>query len=185
MDSNLLICVTGASGSVYADTMFNICRSNGISFDLVGSNYGHSVYKYETGKELSKDISGANHLFINDDMYTRAASGSNPYKATIVIPSSMGTIGKAASGVTDNLINRAIDVALKEESKLIICFRETPLNSIHLNNLSILKSSGASIFPLSPSFYFNQTSIDEVIKNLIYRVLSLAGYHLDEKKRWS
>ncbi|PIE80081.1 MAG: aromatic acid decarboxylase [Candidatus Delongbacteria bacterium] len=185
METQLLICVTGASGSIYAEKLFEVCRKNNIKFDLIASEYGKSVYKYEIGKNLSCESSGAEHIFLNSDMYNRAASGSNPYKAVIVIPSSMGTIGKAASGVTENLINRAIDVGLKEEKKVVICFRETPLNGIHLKNLSTLKDNGCSIFPLSPSFYFNQSSVDEVVINLIYRLLSLVGYDLDEKKRWS
>ncbi|MBN1968716.1 MAG: UbiX family flavin prenyltransferase [Candidatus Delongbacteria bacterium] len=180
----ILICVTGASGSVYAGVLFKILEKHSIMFDLIFSQNGKNVYEHEYSHKLSIDKIKAENSFKINDFFTRPASGSSKYKTIIIIPCSMGTIGRIASGISDNLITRAADVALKEQSQLFLCFRESPLNVVHLENLLKLKNAGASIFPLNPSFYFQYDSIDEVVENLLYRLLNLAGYSFDEQKKW-
>ena len=111
--------------------------------------------------------------------FAPVASGSANYSAMVVIPCSMGTIGRIASGTSDNLIIRAADVMLKEKRKLIIVPRESPYNLIHLRNMETLLLAGAHIIPASPSFYSHPKTVDDVVSTIVDRVLSQLGYGED------
>ena len=112
------------------------------------------------------------------------ASGSARYDTMIICPCSMGTLGRIAHGISDDLIGRAADVILKERRKLILVPRETPLSLIHLSNLEILAKSGAIICPAIPSFYSKPVTISDLVNTVVFRVLDLAGFELDTY-RWS
>lgn len=186
--TSVLICVTGASGSVYAKGIFDILKSENIPFDVIFSKYGKEVFSYELDIKtdtLNKYFHENTKTFHCDEMFSRPASGSCSYDKTIIVPASSGTIGYIASGAVNNLIHRAALVSLKEEKKLIICPRETPLNNIDLENLLKLKNGGATIFPLSPSFYFKPKSLDEIIDNTCRRILSVAGIETKKRLTWN
>jgi 4-hydroxy-3-polyprenylbenzoate decarboxylase len=125
--------------------------------------------------------------FANDDMFSSPASGSARWDAMVVVPCSMGCVGRIAAGVSNDLIARAADVMLKEGRTLIVVPRETPLNLIHLRNLTTLAEAGAAIMPASPSFYSRPASLEEACRTVTDRILARLGldtprYEWDGKK---
>ena len=192
----LTIAITGASGQIYAKTLIDklftseFKKQNELSDvpliidpEIIFSETAVGVWS----DELSIDIPKEYQVFIrsNKDFYSRSASGSNAPDVMIIIPCSMGTIGRIASGVSSDLITRSADVMLKERKKLIIVPRETPFNLIHLRNLTTLAEAGAIIAPASPSFYKKPADLDALIDNFVSRILDLAEIQqLPEKYRW-
>jgi 4-hydroxy-3-polyprenylbenzoate decarboxylase len=174
------IGVTGASGQIYAQYIIKELLSNlELEIDLIFSETARLVYPAETGESLP------HNLIPNDSYYNRNASGSNPADVFIIIPCTMGTMGRIAAGTSDDLICRIADVQLKERKTLIIVPRETPYSLIHLRNMTTLTEAGAIIAPASPSFYTNPKNLDEVVKNFTNRILSLAGLsELPIENKW-
>ncbi len=176
----IVVAVTGASGSIYAKRLMEyLDKTENCQYDAVMSKNATDVWKWELGEE--PQIQGK--CYANNDYFAPFASGSSRYDAMVIVPASMGTLGRIASGISDNLITRAADVFLKERRKIIAVFRETPLNSIHLENLLKLSRSGMRIFPASPSFYHHPKSVEEAVDTVIFRVLD----HLEipvQRKRW-
>jgi flavin prenyltransferase len=178
----VVIAITAASGSIYAKQMIDrlsshelLCQIDTVS--LVFSKHAHEVWELETGNlDVSKlpfktyDIQDFNAPF---------ASGSAKYETMIICPCSMGTLGRIANGISDDLISRAADVMLKERRKLILVPRETPLSLIHINNMKTVTEAGAIICPASPSFYSKPATIEELIDTVVNRVLDLAGFEVD------
>ena len=120
----------------------------------------------------------------NADIGANVASGSYPADGMVVIPCSMGTLGRIASGVASHLIERAADVCLKEKRPLVLCVRETPLNKIHIRNMYRAADAGATIFPLIPAFYYRPTSLDAMAREFAYRVLAHLGLPQPNAFRW-
>ncbi len=172
----LIVGVTGASGSMYAQKLFhklieikeqiNCC-------DVVFSDCGKQVWEYELKNKDYLNLPFT--LFDKKNFFAPFASGSADYDAMIICPCSMGTLGRIASGVSDDLISRAADVMLKERKKLIMVAREMPLNLIHINNMKTITESGGIICPASPSFYNHPKTIDDAINTVIDKILKLAG----------
>jgi 4-hydroxy-3-polyprenylbenzoate decarboxylase len=123
-------------------------------------------------------------VFGRDDWNAPLASGSNPADAMVVCPCTMGTLGAIAAGLSDNLIERAADVMLKEQRKLVLVPRETPLSAIHLENMLKLARAGAVILPPNPGFYHRPQSVDEVIDYVVARVLDHLGIEHALMQRW-
>ena len=122
-------------------------------------------------------------LFRPEDMTAPCASGSGAARAMVIVPCSMSTVARIAAGLADDLIGRAADVALKERRRLIVVPRETPLNLVHLRNLTAVTEAGATVLPASPGFYHRPQSLDELVEFIVGRVLD----HLDlpfPQKRW-
>ena len=113
--------------------------------------------------------------FGNDDMFSSVASGSASWDAMVIVPASMGTVGRVASGVSLSLIERAADVVLKERRRLVVVVRETPYSLIHLRNMTTLTEAGAIILPASPSFYSLPTTIGEAVQTVVERIISHIG----------
>jgi 4-hydroxy-3-polyprenylbenzoate decarboxylase len=111
------------------------------------------------------------------------ASGSAGYHALVVIPCSMGTLGRIAAGISDDLITRAADVQLKERRKLILVTRETPLNLIQIRNMATVTEAGGIICPATPSFYSLPTNMEELALTVVHRVVDLLGLNIDSY-RW-
>ncbi len=120
----------------------------------------------------------------NDDIGANVASGSYPVEAMIVLPCSMGTLGRIANGTADRLIERAADVCLKERRPLILCVRETPFNRVHLRNMSLAAEAGATIFPVIPAFYFQPASTEDIAREFVNRVLAHVGLPQANAYRW-
>ena len=175
-NNKIIIAITGASGAVYAkQLLFRLSAlSNAPEIAVVFSENGNKVWHYELGEELPnlKVVK----LFDCNDMFASVASGSANYKSMIVIPCSMGTIGRIATGTSDNLIIRAADVMLKEKRQLILVPRESPYNLIHIRNMETLLLAGAQLIPASPSFYSHPKTIDELVATVVDRVLLQLGY---------
>jgi 4-hydroxy-3-polyprenylbenzoate decarboxylase len=165
--------VTGASGPIYARLLVErlVASPEVARIALIFSDCGREVAEYE-GVTV-----GAGHskveLFDNGDMFAPMASGSSDWDAMVVIPCSMGTLGRIAAGVSEGLIGRAADVMLKERRRLILVPRETPLSLIHLRNMAALTECGAVIATAAPSFYSRPASVEELCMSVVERILSL------------
>lgn len=174
MPKKIVIAVTGASGSVYAkmliDKLLSI-KEEKIGISLIFSDNGEKVWDFELGRINLKSTDLK--IFKNDDFFAPCASGSSDYEGMVIIPCTMGTLGRIASGTSDDLISRSADVMLKERKKLILVTRETPLNLIHIENMRKVTLAGGIIFPASPSFYSKPESIDELLFTVVNRVIDL------------
>jgi len=182
---NIIVAVTGASGSIYASLLFNELQRFRLlgQVDLVGvvfSEKAKEVWTHEIG-ELPKEF--PHTIYDNDDFNAPFASGSSLFDTMIVCPCSMGTMGRIAHGLADTLIARAADVMLKERRQLILVIRETPIHMIHINNMQNLVQAGAIIAPASPSFYSHPQTIEELAMTVVDRLLQLAGLK-KETYRW-
>ena len=180
----LAIGVTGASGAIYAKVLFEKLQAIKEQWDevaVVFSDNGLDVWKYELGETLDNFPF---RRYERKDFYAPFASGSSDYNVFIVCPCSMGTLGRIAHGVSDDLITRAADVMLKERRKLILVTRDTPLSLIHISNMKLLTEAGAIICPASPSFYSKPKDILELVSTVVDRVLVLAGFTVDTF-RWN
>lgn len=171
----IIVAVTGASGAIYARLLVaELLKQPALrEIALIYSANGKAVAEYE-GQAIEVADPRV-RIFGNDDMFAAPASGSAGYDAMVVVPCSMGTAGRIANGVSDNLITRAADVMLKERCTLILVPRETPYSTIHLRNLASLSECGAIIAPASPSFYSHPDDIAQLCMTVIERVVSLLG----------
>lgn len=177
----IIVAITGASGGVYARLCLEqLLQAKGVEqIALIISDTAHKVLEFE-GVELPE--SEKIICYNNDDMFAPVASGSAGYDAMVVVPASMGSVGRIASGVSLSLIERAADVMLKERRKLIVVVRETPYSLIHLRNMTTLTEAGAVILPASPSFYSHPQTIDEAVLTVVERIISHAGIELPHFK---
>lgn len=183
-----MIAVTGASGQIYARKIIERLRSVGgdgsdntcsVQTELIFTDTAKNVYHDELGEQPPQP------LVNNNNYYNRNASGSNAADVMIIIPCTMGTIGRIASGATTDLISRIAEVQLKERKTLIIVPRETPYSLIHLRNLTTLTEAGAIIAPASPSFYMHPANLEQLADNFVSRILDLAGVaQLPSNYRW-
>ena len=178
MKKKIIIAITGASGSIYAKRMLEklqVLQGQIETCGIVFSSNAREIWKYELCS-VPDEFSHHFTVYEKGDFYAPFASGSAGYDTMIVVPCSMGTLGRIASGVSDDLITRAADVMLKEHKKLILVVRETPYNLIHLRNMTLLTEAGAIVAPATPSFYSLPHTIDELVDTVIDRVLDLAGF---------
>lgn len=180
----LVIAVTGASGSVYARTLLDTVAGLSDQVDrvaLVFSENAEKVWEYELKDQSYKQY--AFERFDKKDFFSPIASGSAGFDAMIVCPCSMGTLGRMAAGISDDLITRAADVQLKERRPLVLVPRETPYNLLHLQHMVSLTQAGAMICPASPSFYSHPESFTALAATVTNRALQLCGLH-PEAYRW-
>lgn len=181
----IVVGITGASGAIYAKNLLDKLQGLKDQFDacdIVFSDYGKKVWQYElTGEDIS---SIPFEVYENDNLFAPFASGSSAYDTMIICPCTVGTMGRIASGVADDLVGRSADVILKERKKLILVLRELPLNLIHINNMKTVTEAGGIICPASPSFYNHPKTIDDLIDTVVNRVLDIAGFDI-EAYRWS
>lgn len=181
----ILIASTGASGSIYFDQIIKKLEQHSNLFKevaIVLSKNAKDVFNYELNKEFITPKNNTFKLYNHNDYFVPFASGSSSFDSMIIIPCSMGTLARIANGISENLITRAADVMLKERRNLVLVTRETPLNTIHIDNMKKISMAGGLIFPASPSFYFNQKTIEDVVDNLISRVLNSINIDTNFKK---
>ncbi len=172
----ILLAVTGASGSVYAKMLMReIAALHGqlSGAAVIFSETSLKVWEYELGEK--PQVPDVFRVFRHDDFFAPAASGSSGYSSMIICPCSMGTLGRIAGGISDDLITRSADVMLKEKRNLVLVPRETPYNLIHLQNMERLMLAGARILPASPSFYSRPGDIDALLMTVVERILVQAG----------
>ena len=165
----VVVCITGASGAIYAIKLLERLKCQK---DLVVSEHGLEVIKQELDLEISAIKKKGTRFYTNDNMNCDIASGRTKFDAVVVVPCSMNTLSKIASGICDNLITRVSTVALKERRKLILVPRETPMNPIHLEKMVQLASIGVVILPASPAFYLKPKSINDLVDFIVDRIIA-------------
>ena len=185
----VVVAVTGASGSIYAKLLIDKLHSLHDQWDEVSLVFTENA-KQVWQTELPNNDPGAyrsggysfKHYSISD-FTAPFASGSGRYDTMIIIPCSMGTLGRIAAGVSNDLISRAADVILKERRKLICVIRDTPYNLVHIRNMETIALAGGIICPATPSFYSKPSTIEQVAATVVDRVLDLAGFDV-KTFRW-
>ncbi|MGI9106381.1 MAG: UbiX family flavin prenyltransferase [Pyrinomonadaceae bacterium] len=195
----LTVAITGASGAIYAHrTLIHLAASGAVEqINLIMSEAALIVARVELGANLRGGdarainewvgLSPASRLIRShrlDNMAATPASGSHPQAGMMIVPCSMGTLGAIATGAGTNLIHRAADVTLKEGRKLVIVPRESPYNTIHLENMLRLARAGARILPASPGFYHRPQSLEELADHLVFRLLDQFGVPHSQATRW-
>lgn len=196
----LTVAITGASGTVYAQRTLQLLAASGVveTINLIISGTAAVVAQVETGANL-RDIDNAKinewlglpldskliRFWRLDNFAAKPSSGSYKQAGMIIVPCSMGTLGAIASGAGTNLIHRAADVCLKERRKLVIVPRETPYNTIQLENMLRLAKAGAQILPASPGFYHRPKTIDELVEHLCFRILDQFDIPHSKKTQWT
>jgi len=177
--NKIVIAVTGASGSVYARLVLDkllAIKEQWTEISLVMTANAKEVWKTELDNESYQDY--AFKTYTQQDFAAPFASGSGQYNTMIIIPCSMGTLGRIATGISNDLITRAADVVLKERRKLICVVRDTPYNLVHIRNMETVTLAGGIICPATPSFYSKPKTIDELSATVADRVLDLAGFDI-------
>lgn len=177
------VAITGASGAIYAKVLLDklsMLMDQISTVDLVFSSNAKDVWQVELNDDSYNGYDF--NVWENNNYYSPIASGSAGYDSLIICPCSMGTLGRIASGVSNDLITRAADVMLKERKKLIVVPRESPYNLIHLRNMTSLTEAGATIIPASPSFYSKPKNIYQLAETVVDRILLHAGLQIDTYK---
>ena len=172
----IVIAITGASGSVYAKVLLDklaLLKDQVAELSVVMSDNAKTVWQTELGNQSYDQYPV--RFFEKNDFNAPFASGSAQYSTMIVVPCSMGTLGRIAHGMSNDLVSRAADVILKERRKLILVVRDTPYNLIHIRNMEQVTLAGGIICPATPSFYSNPKTIEEVAATVVDRVTDLAG----------
>ena len=185
--------ITGASGAPYAARLVQALAASDCEVGLCISRAGYEVLATELYRDVSLPQDEIAQRLIGDadgvtvyserDWKSPYASGSAKVDAYVICPCSMGTLGTIASGAMSNLIHRAASVALKEERRLIVCPRETPLSQIHLRNMLELRQAGATILFLAPGFYHGAETVDQLVDFVVSRCLDQLGIE-HETARW-
>ena len=179
----ILVAITGASGALYAQRLLDNLDSPANEVHVVLSHYAQQVVAEELPGGLRLPPGAKTHGL--KSMNAPFASGSNPPDAMVVIPCTMGTLGRIAHGYSGDLLLRAADVVLKEKKMLILVPRETPFSLVHLKNMELLLLAGATILPANPSFYTRPKTIPEVVDTVVARVLDHLGVPQKLVSRWA
>ena len=182
--NKIVIAITGASGSIYAKVLLEKLLSIPEQWTEI------SVILTENAKEVWKtELDNESYLnypvkyYTQQDFVAPFASGSGQYNTMIIVPCSMGTLGRIATGISNDLISRAADVILKERRKLICVVRDTPYNLVHIRNMETVTLAGGIIAPATPSFYSKPTTIEEIAATVVDRIIDLAGLKITSY-RW-
>ncbi|UCH46790.1 MAG: UbiX family flavin prenyltransferase [Betaproteobacteria bacterium] len=192
------LALTGASGMPYGVRLLECLLQSGTRVYLIYSQAAQIVARQEMDLSLpsrAKDAAtflseryapqeGQLRVFAREEWFAPVASGSNPADAMVICPCTMGTLGSVAAGLSDNLIERAADVMLKEKRPLILVPRETPLSTIHLENMLRLGRAGATILPANPGFYHHPDSVEALVDFVVARILDQLKIDHDLMSRW-
>lgn len=198
MSDAIAVAITGASGADYGLRLIETLLQAGETVQLMISQAGQVVINMETDLKLPSgtreiatcleshfgDFPGRLQVYGRQQWTAPVASGSNPPRAMVICPCTTGTLASVAHGICDDLIDRAADVALKEQRKLILVVRETPFSSIHLQNMLTLSQAGAVIMPANPGFYFRPERVEELVDFMVARVLDHLGVAHPLGQRW-
>jgi 4-hydroxy-3-polyprenylbenzoate decarboxylase len=179
----IILAVTGASGSLYASLLMKEISRLEDQVETAGiviSKTALQVWQHELNNEPV--IPELFTRYSHDDLFSPLASGSAGFDSMIICPCSMGTMGRIANGISDDLITRAADVILKEKRNLILVPRETPYNLLHIRNMEKLILAGSLILPATPSFYSKPENIESLLMTVVERILVHAGFTIDHYK---
>jgi len=185
MKRKIVVAVTGASGAVYAKLLFEKLQQlqgqiNEVA--IVMSDNAKAVWKFELDNEDYDTL--PYKIYAKNDFMAPFASGSARFDTMVIVPCSMGTLGRIAAGTSDDLVIRAADVILKERRKLILVARDMPLNLIHIRNMQTVTEAGGIICPAIPSYYSKPKTVEDVAMTVVNRVIDLIGLE-NESFRWS
>lgn len=178
----IVIGITGASGAIYPYQLLSFFREKTHhDVSIIVTQNGERVYR----EELNKSLEEFDYPIYNqDDFDSPFVSGSAPFDSLIIVPCSMGTLGRIAHGVSDDVLSRTTDVFLKEKRRVIVVPRETPFSLIHIENMRLLSLAGATIIPAIPSFYSLPQTIETLVFTVTARILDHLGIDNELTKRW-
>ena len=184
MKKKIVVAITGASGAIYASLLFKKLQQLSEQIEQVAvvmSDNAKDVWKFELDNDDYQKLPFK--IYPKTDFMAPFASGSAKFDTMVIIPCSMGTLGRIASGTSDDLVIRAADVILKERRKLILVARDMPLNLIHIRNMQTVTEAGGIICPAIPSFYSKPKTVEELAMTVVDRVIDLIGL-VNESFRW-
>lgn len=188
-----MVGVTGASGAIYAERFLKQAPKYFEEVLTIVTRHALSVFEAERGRKAASPLTTEALLgetvptvrFLDEgDYFTPPASGSYRHDGMVIVPCSMGTAGRIANGVSDNLMTRAADVCLKEGRPLVLVVRETPLNLVHLRNLTTLAEAGATVLPAAPAWYNRPSTLEELADTVVARILQRLGVEQNILPEW-
>src|ERR1700712_713026 len=180
----IVVAITGASGAIYAKLLIDKLQqlnSQVNEMAIVMSDNAKQVWQFELDNNDYEKL--PYKIYAKHDFMAPFASGSARFDTMVIVPCSMGTLGRIAGGISDDLVTRAADVILKERRKLILVARDTPFNLIHIRNMQTVTEAGGIICPAIPSFYSKPQTIEELALTVVDRVIDLIGLE-NESYRW-
>ncbi len=180
----VLVAMTGATGAIYGVRVLETLRDLGVETHLVVSRWADATIRTETDRKLDDVLALATVVYEEDELAAAPASSSFETAGMIVAPCSMRTLAAVANGLSDNLIQRAADVHLKEGRKLVLLVRESPLSVIHLENMLRVAKAGAVVAPPVPAFYAKLRSLDDMVDHTVGRALDQLGVEHERIRRW-
>ena len=178
----ILVAITGASGAIYTQRLLDRLDPIEHEVHVITSSYAKIILKEELpdGLRLAEGV----QLHAAKSMNVPFASGSNAFDVMVILPCTMGTLGRIAHGVSEDALLRAADVMLKENKTLILCPRETPLSLVHVKNMELLLLAGATMMPANPYFYAGAKTLEELADTVVARVLDHLGVENKISPRW-
>jgi 4-hydroxy-3-polyprenylbenzoate decarboxylase len=195
LEGSWIVALTGASGVRYGIRLIDVLSMTLQTVHVVFSEAALRVLAEEEGQKISATRLSAAELLGREqeniefyrprDIGAAIASGSMPVDGMVICPCSMNTLAAVASGISENLIQRAADVTMKEGRKLLIVPRETPLSQIHLENMLRLSRAGAAVIPAMPGFYHEPSTIDDLVDMMVMKITDQMGLQLDLVPRWN
>ncbi|HOI41293.1 MAG TPA: UbiX family flavin prenyltransferase [Methanobacterium sp.] len=180
----IVVAITGASGVIYGVRLLEVLKEMGKDTALVVTEPAHIILKHEMDINADRLKQLCNHFYEPDDLTSAINSGSCRFESMIIVPCTMKTISAISTGFADNAVTRTADVALKERRKLLLVPRETPLRSVHLENMLKISQEGGIILPAMPAFYHQPQNMDELVDFLVGKILDVL--HIDHNlyQRW-
>lgn len=188
---NIVAAITGASGAIYGQRLVELLAENGHDVHLVISRHGRRLLADELGIDVPQaemfTTAAPERIVCHDvdNIGAVLASGSYPTDGMVICPCSSNTLAAVASGLANTLITRAAQVCLKERRRLILCTREMPLSRIDIDNMAKVTDAGAIVCPMSPGFYANPKSVDDLVDFVVARILDLLGIQHALTTRWA
>ncbi len=180
----IIVGITGASGVVYGIRLLEALKELNIETGLIISEAGKTVIQYEDEKTVEEVITLADNYYEFHDLTASINSGSFRFDGLVIVPCSMKSLSSIANGYSDNTLTRVADVALKEHRKTVIVPRETPLRTVHIENMLRLSKEGAIILPAMPAFYSESETINNQVNFIVGKILDSLKIENDIYKRW-
>jgi len=182
----LIVGITGASGVIYGIRLLEVLsRNKEVETHLIISEAGEKIIRYETDRKVEQVKALADYYYDIHDIGAKLASGSFKRNGMVVAPCSMKTLSALANSYADNLLTRSADVTIKEGKRLVLLLRESPLHLGHLRNMGNLAEMGAIVFPAAPAFYHKPQTIQELIDQVLGKVLDIFDIEHNLSQRWS
>lgn len=180
----ILVGISGASGSIYGVRLLEVLQENEVESHLIISNGATSILTHETKRSIDSVRSLASHVYDNKELSAGPASGSFQIDDMCIVPCSMKTLASIAQGYGNTLMSRAASCMLKENKKVILVVRETPLDLPGLRNMVSAREAGATILPAMPGFYHQPETIDDLVDFIVGKILDQLGIQHSLFKRW-